>query len=50
MVSKKHMIHIANEIKRMPVEVSKHEVQEMMVRFFSAYNNNFDPSRFRDAC
>lgn len=44
------MIHIAEEIKRMPVEVSKHEVQEMMVRFFSAYNNNFDPSRFRDAC
>lgn len=44
------MNHIAEEIKRMPVKVSKYEVQEMMVRFFNEYNNNFDPARFRDAC
>ena len=44
------MIHIAEEIRRMPLEVSKHEVQEMMVRFFTEYSERFKPERFRDAC
>ena len=50
MVSKKHMVWLAANISRMPVELTRNDLETLAVVFFQRFNERFDEARFRDAC